>query len=224
MTVAPRKGHHLRPVELQKESVEEMKKFVAMSLSAVAVCSALCGCSSNDDEQKGFDTEAAPASVTWDGSHTRGIKVPSSKEDGPENTSPVPHGWSASPQGAVLAAINTQAWMATAGEDTWPQVGRMMIAPGQGLDQWAQARSLMDIDGEIANPPAFKGFKFSEFSETKAVVLLAADYPGQGLLAYPVQLDRSSGDWRVVLPTQGNEPDLTPLSDDAFEKFVKFGA
>lgn len=201
-----------------------MKKLVGISLSAVALCGALVGCSSNDDDAAGYDTEAVPASVTWDGSQTRGIKVPSSKDDGPQNTSPVPHGWARSPQGAVMAAINAQAWMATASEDTWPTVGRMMIAPGQGLDQWAQARSLMDIEGEIANPPAFKGFKFSEFSEQKAVVLLAADYPGQGLLAYPVQLDHSSGDWRVVLPTQGNEPDLTPLSDDAFKKFVKFGA
>lgn len=201
----------------------KMKNTWSVLLASVALAGTLVGCSNNDEEAApSWDTTAAPASVTWLAAQTRGIKVPSGP-DGPKSTDPVPHGWSPSPQGAVLAAMNAQVYMATAGENLWPEVSNWMIAPGQGRDQWAQARALMDIDGTVASPPVFKGFKFSEFSENKAVVVLAADYPGQGLLGYPVQLDHSSGDWRVVLAPQGQEPDLTPISESAFDEFVKFG-
>ena len=80
----------------------------------------------------------------------------------------------------------------------------------------------MDIDGDVKNPPQFKGFKFSEFSNDKAVVVIVAEYPHHGRLGYPVQLDRSSGDWRIVVPPQGQEPDLVGVKDAEFESFVKF--
>ena len=199
-----------------------MKNTMSVLLAGAAVAATLVGCSSKDEANTAWDTGLAPEAVTWSAAQTRGIKVPSG-QDGPKSTEPVPHGWAPSPQGAVLAAMNSQVYMATAGENLWPEVSNWMIAPGQGRDQWAQARALMDIDGTVANPPEFKGFRFSEFSESKAIVVLAMDYPDQGLLGYPVQLDRSSGDWRVVLAPQGQEPDLTPISDSAFDDFVEFG-
>lgn len=203
-----------------------MKKLASVLLAATAAAGALVGCSQDDEqaaaEQKQWDTTVAPANVTWSAADTRGIKVPSSADDGPKSTDPVPHGWAPSPQGAVLAAINGQVFMSTAGEETWPDVSKLMLAPGQGRDQWAQARSLMDVKGELKSPPQFKGFKFSEFSENKAVVIIAAEYPEHGLLGYPVQLDRSSGDWRVVVPPQGQEPDLIGIRDTNFDDFTKF--
>ncbi|WP_151550181.1 MULTISPECIES: hypothetical protein [Corynebacterium] len=193
------------------------------AVCAVATALLLGGCAGSDEgvAASEFDTKVAPASARWSSEATRGIAVPEA-DQGPEKVDPVPHGWDESPQGAVLAAINAQTYMATAGEQTWPEVSRHMLADGQGRDQWVQARSLMDIDGQVDNPPVFKGFRFSEFSGEKAVVVLAADYPSQGLLGYPVQLDRSSGDWRVVLPVQGEEPDLQAITDEQFDDFVRF--
>lgn len=199
-----------------------MKKFAGMAMACLAVGSALVGCGSSDDDGDAvsWDTSAAPV-ATWDQS-MRGIKVPAG-DDGPTHTDPVPHGWAPGPQGAVLAAINAQAAMATAGEELWPEVARWMLAPGQGRDQWAQARALMDIQGEVANPPRFVGFRFSEFSEDKAVVLLATQWPDGRRTAYPVQMARPD-DWRVVMPVQGSEPDMVELSDEAFAEFTEFGA
>lgn len=202
-----------------------MKKMTSLLLAATAAAGALVGCSNDEEATAGheqWDTTVAPKNVSWSDAQTRGIKVPSSKDDGPKNTDPVPHGWAPSPQGAVMAAINGQVYMSTAGEEVWPEVSKLMLAPGQGRDQWAQARSLMDIDGDVKNPPQFKGFKFSEFSKDKAVVVIVAEYPHHGRLGYPVQLDRSSGDWRIVVPPQGQEPDLVGVKDAEFESFVKF--
>ncbi|MFL0448023.1 hypothetical protein [Corynebacterium xerosis] len=199
-----------------------MKKFASAAMACLAVGSALVGCGSSDDDgaTPQWDTAAAPV-AQWDQS-MRGIKVPAG-DDGPSTANPVPHGWAPSPQGAVMAAINAQAAMATAGEEVWPQVAQLMLAPGQGRDQWAQARSLMDIEGEVADPPRFVGFRFSEFSEEKAVVLLATEWPDGKRTAYPVQMVRMD-DWRVVMPVQGQAPDLVELSDEAFAEFTPFGA
>ena len=195
-----------------------MRKLAGMAMACLAVGSALVGCGSSDDDGTvEWDTSAAPV-ATWERS-MRGIKVPAG-DDGPKHSDPVPHGWAPGPQGAVLAAINAQAAMATAGEELWPEVAQRMLAPGQGRDQWSQARALMDIQGEVANPPRFVGFRFSE---DQAVVLLATEWPGGRRTAYPVQLARLD-DWRVVMPVQGQEPDMVELSDEAFAEFTEFGA
>ena len=55
------------------------------------------------------------------------------------------------------------------------------------------------------------------------MVLLATEWPGGRRTAYPVQLARLD-DWRVVMPVQGQEPDMVELSDEAFAEFTEFGA
>lgn len=202
-------------------------------LSAAAlitgVALALTSCGSNNDEQPApsaeqpaVDLEAAPADASW--SSVGGLRAPVDSNDGPESTSPVPHGYAHTPQGAVQAAILGQTWMATADDNTWPEVASTMTAPGPGRDQWAQGRSLISVSGSVEKDQAanFKGFKITDYSDDKAQVLLAAEYPDVGLTVYPVQLRWQNDDWKLVLPDQDNAPDLHELKN--LDGFVKYEA
>lgn len=191
------------------------------ALAAVAATLLLVGSSgcSNDEqpqETAQTDVSAAPAELTW--RSVAGLQVPTSRVDGPARTSP-PQGYSRSPQGAALAAANGQAALATAPDDTWPEVVRTVTAPGPGRDQWAQARVLMSVSGAVEESVAatFSGFKVTEYSPDRAIVLVATSTPPEGggteplLTAYPVQLAWTGGDWKLVLPTQEDEVDAAEI-------------
>ena len=203
------------------------KKTTTLKAAAVALLTALTltGCSSepaSDQEVTGqpkWDVSAAPA-ATW--APAAGIPAPMSYSDGPANTSPVPHGYAPSPQGAVLAAINGQIQMATANDTVWPQVSQYLLAPGEGRDQWAQARALLSVEGEVDDPAEFVGFRVVRFSDSDATVVLATEWPTGELTAYPVQLTRMSDTWRLVLPTQDQAVDMEPIED--LGGFTRFSA
>ena len=189
---------------------------------ATGLC-AITACSSAEEEQsvetqaeESVDLEKAP-DASWE--EVAGIPAPVDSTDGPENSTPVPHGYTHTPQGAVQAAILGQVWMATADDETWPEVSSIMTAPGQGRDQWAQGRSLITVSGEVDNPPQFKGFYISDYDENNAQVVLATEYPDVGLAAYPVQLTWQD-DWKLVLPTLDTAPDLEEIESlDGFTPF-----
>ncbi|MDK8833777.1 hypothetical protein [Corynebacterium striatum] len=206
-------------------------KFTRLSAAAaiVAATLGLAACGSNESEQPteandqpAVDLEAAPENASW--SSVGGIGTPVDSNDGPEKTSPVPHGYSHTPQGAVQAAILGQIWMATADDNTWPEVASTMTAPGPGRDQWAQGRSLISVSGSVAEEDAaeFKGFKVADYSDDKAQVLLAADYPEIGLTVYPVQLQWQDDDWKLVLPDQDNSPSMHKL--ESLDGFTEYAA
>ncbi len=189
---------------------------------ATGLC-AITACSSAEEEQsvetqaeESVDLAKAP-DASWE--EVAGIPAPVDSTDGPENSTPVPHGYTHTPQGAVQAAILGQVWMATADDETWPEVSSIMTAPGQGRDQWAQGRSLITVSGEVDNPPQFKGFYISDYDENNAQVVLATEYPDVGLTAYPVQLTWQD-DWKLVLPTLDTAPDLEEIESlDGFTPF-----
>lgn len=203
-------------------------------LSAAAVATgltlALAGCGSDNEEQRpapsdtqpAVNLESAPADVSW--SSVGGIDAPVESTDGPDTQTPVPQGYAHTPQGAVQAAILGQIWMATADDNIWPEVASTMTAPGPGRDQWAQGRSLISVSGSVAEEDAakFKGFKVTDYSDDKAQVLLAADYPEIGLTVYPVQLKWKNDDWKLVLPDQDNSPNLHKL--ESLDGFTEYAA
>lgn len=166
-------------------------------------------------------TSVPPAGLSFQPGPS-GLKMPISKEAGPHDMTPVPHTFAATPQGAVLAAVTAQVWMAGADDDTWPKVAEYLLEPGLGRDQWAQARALVSVKGMVKNPAEFIGFKFTSYAEDKAIVLLAARWADGMLTAYPVQLSSLTGGWRVVIPPQGSEPDLSEISDTDLDTFVRF--
>lgn len=182
----------------------------AMLLAASTACS-------NDEqaEAPAVDVSSAPADLTW--RTVAGLEVPTSRADGPAKTSP-PQGYSHTPQGAALAAANGQVALATAPDAIWPDVVRTVTTPGPGRDQWAQARTLMSVSGSVDSEVAatFSGFKVADYSDEKAIVLVATSTPlaeeAEPLLtAYPVQLAWAGGDWKLVLPTQEDNVDAAEI-------------
>lgn len=197
------------------------KTTVATILSAALL---LTSCSSPHDAPSspvGPDLVSAPEEVRWL-TGPAGLSYPSSDVSGPSTSNPVPHGWSGDPQGAVLAAMTTQVFLSGADDTLWPAVSQTLIEPGPGRDQWAQARALVSVEDTLVDAPDMHGFRINDFSEDSALVTVAARWPDGTVAALPVQLSRMTGDWKVVLPTQDEAPDLTALSDQHLSEFTPF--
>ncbi|MBZ8176218.1 hypothetical protein GSS88_00135 [Corynebacterium sp. 3HC-13] len=190
-----------------------MKKLLAVVL-AVGLCAA--GCGTNDHDQE------PPVEITglhWV-SGPSGLTYPTT-DQGPFEKAPVPHGFDDSETGAVIAAVTGQVFMAGADDRTWPVVSQYLLEPGPGRDQWAQARSLISVNGTVAHQPEFLGYRVEHDNNT-TVVVLATRYPTGEVTAYPIQVSHASGQWKVVVPSQGTEPDLTEINDDQLAQFISF--
>lgn len=195
-----------------------IRRRAIAALAATMLLTAGTACSNDEQvDVPAVDVESAPADLVW--RSVAGLKVPTSRTDGPAKTSP-PQGYSHTPQGAALAAANGQAVLATAPDATWPEVVRTVTAPGPGRDEFAQARTLMSVSGAVAAEAAatFSGFKVTKYSQDEAIVLLATTTPPRtngGVLqtAYPVQLAWTGGDWKLVLPTQADEVDAAEIEN-----------
>ncbi|MGX1598954.1 hypothetical protein ACWIDS_18055 [Dietzia maris] len=192
------------------------RAFTATAVTLLLTASTACSNDEQVEQPPVVDTASAPADLTW--RNVAGLKVPTSRADGPARTSP-PQGYSHTPQGAALAAANGQAALATAPDSTWPEVVRTVTAPGPGRDQWAQARVLMSVSGAVDPSVAatFTAFKITDYSPEKAIVLLATSTPpapGEQeplLTAYPVQVAWTGADWKLVLPTQQDDIDAAEI-------------
>ncbi|MCQ4626188.1 hypothetical protein KBX18_11640 [Corynebacterium sp. CCUG 69979] len=210
-----------------------MMNRLAQAIAALmigATATSLAACSSDDrsgeseHSEVAVDVKSAPANTVWvEG--PAGLSYPVSDTAGPHENGPVPSGFEASPQGAVVAAITTQVFLSGADDELWPEVPKTLVEPGEGRNQWSQARALMSVSDErIENPPKFRGFKVNDYSDNAAVVSLAAEYTNGMIATLPVQLSRNSGDWRVVLPNQEQAPDLTEITEeDLAAEFTLFG-
>ncbi|GLB65117.1 hypothetical protein OVA21_00395 [Dietzia sp. SL131] len=190
-----------------------LKRFAAAAL--VVVTATACG-SDNTDEVAGPDLTSAPE-ATW--SPMAGIAVPRA-EQCPEKTEPVEHGYARTPQCAVIAAITGQTLLATTGDAEWPRMANTILAPGPGKDQWIQARALVSVEGRVRNPATFAGFRFTDYSDDRAQVLLAVEWPDGTLTAQPTQLAWQTGDWKLVLPTQQTAVDAAEI--DNLDDFTEF--
>jgi len=190
-----------------------LKRFAAAAL--VVVTATACG-SDNTDEVAGPDLTSAPE-ATW--SPMVGIAVPRA-EQCPEKTEPVEHGYARTPQCAVIAAITGQTLLATTGDAEWPRMANTILAPGPGKDQWVQARALVSVEGRVRNPATFAGFRFTDYSDDRAQVLLAVEWPDGTLTAQPTQLAWQTGDWKLVLPTQQTAVDAAEI--DNLDDFTEF--
>lgn len=198
-----------------------MKLRHTLPVVLVAISGFAVSCSSAEPEDAAIAVVESPEAVWVPG--PAGLSIPTGAQ-GPYELDPVPHEWEESPQGAAMAAVAAQVYMAGADDGTWTDVSRFMLEPGAGRDQWLQARALVTVDGVVDNPAQFTGFSVAEYDEEadKALIVLATTWSDGVSFAYPVQLSRTSGDWKVVLPTQDQAPDLTELSDQQLDDFIAF--
>lgn len=189
--------------------------------AAVATVLVLAACGTSNDESAVPDSAAAPdltsapADITW--RQVTGVSVPTSRVDGPTTGTGVTRsGYSDTPQGAVLAAINGQTALAVADDRTWPKVVNTVTAPGPGRDEFAVARTAVTVSGSVpaASAPRFVGFEVTDYqSEPLTAAVSVAQTIGQGdqFYTYPVALQWISDDWRIVLPTAAENIDAAEL-------------
>ncbi|WP_307090952.1 hypothetical protein [Rhodococcus sp. SORGH_AS_0301] len=205
---------------------------------ALIVAAFVAGCSNDtatgdDTTPSAVDVAASPTEVTW--RPYQGVEVPYSTVDGPtaDTASAAPTGYTATPQGAVLAAIQGQARLALAPDTAWATVTRTLVAPGDGRDAYAIARSAASITdaADPATTAAFTGFRVSSYDDTRAVVEVATTMPGGQLTAVPVTVLRATGDWKIALPAPtGGEDDPTapaptdPIPLTSMDGFTAFSA
>lgn len=195
-------------------------RTLRLTAGAVAVAAVLTACGSGTDETStdtapAPDLQAAPLELTWN--QLAGVSVPVSRVDGPKAGTAVNRsGYSHTPQGAVLAAINGQTALAVADDRTWPDVVNTVTAPGPGRDEFAAARAGVTVSGSVpaGAAPTFAGFEITDYQVdplTAAVSVAQTIGDDNQLYSYPVALQWIGEDWRIVLPTVEENIDAVEL-------------
>ncbi|MET8317527.1 hypothetical protein ABZU78_25645 [Rhodococcus erythropolis] len=181
-------------------------RLVGALVAAALALSVATACGSSEEDPgtstgAAVDTSAAPQQVTWES--YRGVAVPVSAVDGPTSVSAkIPFGYSRTPQGVVMAAIQGQSRLALAPDETWAQTAQLLTVPGRGRDAYAVARVMTSITTEAdpAQTAQFAGFRIEDYSPDEAVVWLATRMPDAALSASPTSLLWQNGDWKITLP------------------------
>lgn len=195
------------------------RSVTALALAAtVLTLSAGCGSDSgtSDPAPTPLDTISAPTNVSWESYN--GVRLPRSLADGPKNSSTTPSGYSQSPQGAVLAAIRGQAYLALTPDANWGEMVSIVTAPGPGRDEFAANRALVSVTGPVPaeQAPKFIAFKVTDYtpgdSATAAVDVVQEIGSPPALFVYPVALEWI-GDWRLVLPTAAENIDAREVDN-----------
>jgi len=199
--------------------------------AAAATVLVLTACGSGDDdapiptEDLAPDLTSAPAELTW--REVSGVSVPTSRVDGPfAGTSVNRSGYSRTPQGAVLAAVNGHTALAVADDRAWPQVVNTVTAPGPGRDEFATARIAVSVSGSVPEgaAPNFVGFEITDYqSDPLSAAVSVAQTIGSDpqLYSYPVALQWIGNDWRIVLPTAAENIDAIEL--DSLDGYTTLG-
>lgn len=222
-------------IHLQKAMRMNLSRLrhTAIAVAMVATVGLATACGSSGDQKSdsaSTDTTAAPMDVRWN--NYRGVAVPTSSTDGPTNTDAVvPNGYTQTPQGAVIAAIQGQARLALAPDDTWAQTAQVIAAPGAGRDAYAIARAMASITEEAdpAQTAQFAGFRFADYSQEAATVWLATRMPDGALSASPTRMVWHGEDWKVELPPPSSAPDEDSVPTDptpltSLDDYVAFAA
>ncbi|MEV0766521.1 hypothetical protein [Nocardia sp. NPDC050435] len=166
------------------------------------------GCGSDRDESATPATSTAapdpsrpPAGVRWE--TWQGIKLPHSGADGPTKTSTgAATGYTRTPQGAALAAIQHSIRLSTAPDTSWPVIARTTLTEGPGKDFWVTNRTLISITRPVdaAATPRVLGYSITAWTPDRAEIAVYTSYPDNSLLSTLTTVSWTYGDWRLVLP------------------------
>ncbi|MFC9999618.1 hypothetical protein [Nocardia sp. NPDC127526] len=178
-----------------------------LAVAAALLIAAGCSCSRDDTTSTGTTTTPAPdpsrppAAVRWES--WQGVVLPISATDGPAETSTdAASGYSHTPQGAGLAAIQHTVRISIAPDGRWPLVAYTVLVSNAGKDEFVLSRSQYSITGP-ADPqyvPTILGYKITSYGDDRSEITVYSRYPDDSLSANSAVVVWQYGDWRLELP------------------------
>ena len=195
-----------------------MRALACVSVVAAALVLAGCGSSPEENDVPEVSLTAAPEISSW--SSLNGILVPIGVSDGPSSGIWEPiTGFSHTPQGAALAAIDQSVQLSTASDSSWAKVLPVVAAAGEGRDAFAVNRALITATGSIdaAVAPTILGYRFDSYSATNAAVDVVQRFPDDSLASTRTNVVWVESDWKLDLPTPENAvgaKELTEIPSD----------
>ncbi|MBJ7287561.1 hypothetical protein [Williamsia sp.] len=195
--------------------------------AAIAITAVLAGCSGTDTGS-GSPSSApaepgrAPTQVHW--SDFSGVQVPTSRVDGPNETSVggVPSGYSHTPQGAILTIEQAQARLSLTPDGAWPQVLNAVTAPGPGRDAFASTRVFASITSgsKATKAQQYVGYTFTTYTPERAdAVVVTRDATGVST-ATPTTAIWRGDDWKLLLPDPASNPPAPQMVQDGVARDV----
>ncbi|WP_331723010.1 hypothetical protein [Nocardia sp. NBC_00511] len=181
-----------------------MRKPLLTLAALLTLTGGLTGCAASHHPAAAPTTAApdpgrAPAQVRWE--PFQGIALPYSPVDGPTQTAAAT-GYSRSPQGAVLAAIQDSIRTSASPDSSWASFASTSLVAGPGKDNWILARTRISItaptDPKLA--PVVVGYRFGSYTPDKADITVYTRFSDASLAAYRQVVEWQAGDWRLLLP------------------------
>ena len=149
----------------------------------------------------------APTGTVWQ--LVAGQAIPSQPGVGPAHIDGyTATGYAHTPLGALYAAANDfyRVPIAVSADTDWRTPLAAMVAPGPGVKGLASLREPMDaqpIGAQGMGMSQLAAFKYVSYTDTDAVIELVFRDTNSGLHAGPLHMQWLSGDWRVVMTSDG---------------------
>lgn len=181
------------------------RTVIAGVVAAACVTASACGHHPNNTPViSAPDLTRLPTGITW---HAyQGISVPYGA-DGPRDVSDASAtGFSATPQGAALAAIVHTVRVSIAPDAHWASIAAAEVAPNAGKDSWAANRMLFSINGpaDPATAPHIAGYRITSYvPNSRGEVLVYSALPDGSVAGNHIRVVWIGGDWRLELPEPG---------------------
>jgi hypothetical protein len=151
-----------------------------------------------------------PAGVTWQ--LFQGVAVPTSATDGPTRiTGTVYAGYSHTPYGALIAALQIGTRYLVTPNNGWRPVTQEQVMPGSVRDTYTAARATSGDNPPSGGLAQFAGFRFVTYNADIAVISVATRSPQGGLASLDSTMHWVDGDWKYELPPIGTQ--FQPLTD-----------
>lgn len=147
---------------------------------------------------------AAPVGVTW--ALFQGIALPSSTSDGPTKVSgPIYSGYSHTPTGALLAAVQISTRHLLTPAPGWQAIVATQVEPGPGRDQFTklEAAQAQDTAAPGGGYGQYVGFRFVTYSPDVAVIEVATKFPNGNEQVSTLTVRWLQGDWKQELQPDG---------------------
>ncbi|WP_330185948.1 hypothetical protein OHB26_38805 (plasmid) [Nocardia sp. NBC_01503] len=177
-------------------------------LAVAATLLIAVGCGGHDDHTSTATTSAPPpdparppALVRWE--PWQGVRLPISSVDGPARTSTdAAAGYSHTPQGAALAAIQNTVRISIAPDNSWALVAHTLLGDGPGKDDFVLNRVQYSITGPAAPDytPTLRGYTITRYGADRSEITVYSSYPDNSLMANATVMAWQYGDWRLILP------------------------